>query len=839
MASTLRDIADQMAAVGIFVPDGFELKVTEASFDRFRPAGQKSKKKSAWYRIYENRTLKGNIYYSGSFGIRSEVYLIKPSAGDWTPEEKREVEERAKQAREEQIKSRAELAQRAANKALELWSIAGEIVKPHGYIERKHIKPYGAKFLNGQLLIPMYKDKKLVGLQFIYEQKDEDGIDKRFLTGTDTVGAFCPLGKINEDTKVLYVVEGYATGCSVREATDLPVVVAFNAGNLDPVVQRIRSQLPDTKIIIAGDDDRFIMARARAFFKNHFDIYPEIGSGTKGQLQCFDSPLVGSVECEVYTAKKDGASGVFGHVKYERNGHKVNQTINIVNAGKVKATIAAKNHRACIVFPKFSEKGPNASGTDFNDLIAQEGIIKAKHQLNHTNLKPLTAKSSSFDVEDDLMKMMLRRYTLIYGTTAVWDDDEGKLIDIAPLRLAWGKREIDAWLNSPERRMIAQENLVFCPNGDVPEGCVNIFKGWPIEPDSRRPCQKIIDHLFNLCGQDRRIYDWVVRWLAYPLQHKGAKMFTSLVFHGIQEGAGKNIVFDVIGRIYGPRCSRTITQTQLQSQFNDWLSGKLFCIADEVISSADKRLLKNLLKTMVTGHTHQIQGKGLPWREEPNLTNFVFLSNELQPLLLDERDRRYMVVYTDQKHQPEYFEELAQEIENGGVEGFYAYLLSYPLGDFKPWTLPLDTDAHKALKALGKGADARFIDEWIMGDLDYDVGPVSGRDLYRAFALWAKESGERFICSQTAFLTRLGRIMPSKRKRVEVFAGDVVLAEANPVNPAGYVVEKQITVYYPSKIGDQDPDIDLSTDEEMTLSVRKFQLQVAKKERWTGGSKVL
>lgn len=839
MASTLRDIVDQMATVGIFVPDGHELHPTGASFDRFRPVGQKSKKKSAWYRIYENRTLKGNVYYSGSFGIRQEVYLIKPSANDWTPEEKREVEERAKKAREEHIKTREELAKRAAEKAQHLWSVAGEIVKPHAYAERKKIKPYGAKFLNNQLVIPMYKEKNLVGLQLISEQKNEDGVDKRFLTGADTVGAYCPLGKINEDTKVLYVVEGYATGCSVREATDLPVVVAFNAGNLEPVVQRIRSQLPEAKIIIAGDDDRFIMNRARRFFKDNFDLSPEIGSTTKGVLQCLESPLVGAVETEVYTAKRDGATGVFGHVKYERNGHKVNQTISIVNAGKTKATIAAKNHRCCVVFPKFAKKDSISSGTDFNDLVTQESLYQAKQQLNHTALKPLASRSSGTDPEGDLLKMMLRRYTLIYGTTAVWDDDDAMLVDIAPLRLAWGKREVEAWLNHPDRRMIPQEHLMFCPNGDVPEGCINIFKGWPVQPDARRPCQKIIDHLFNLCGKDRRIYDWVVKWLAYPLQHKGAKMFTSLVFHGIQEGAGKNIVFDVIGRIYGPRSSRTITQTQLQSQFNDWLSGKLFCIADEVISSADKRLLKNLLKTMVTGHTHQIQGKGLPWREEPNLTNFVFLSNELQPLLLDERDRRYMVVYTDQKHQPEYFEELAAEIENGGVEGFYAYLLAYPLGDFKPWTQPIDTEAHKALKSLGKGADARFIDEWVMGELDYDVGPASGRDLYRAFTQWAKASGERFICTQTAFLTRLGRVMPSARKRVDVFVGDVVLDNADPSYPAGNTIPRQITVYFPSKIGDPDPDINILSSEEIAVSVRNFQLQIAKKERWTNGSKVL
>ena len=458
MASTLRDVADQMASVGIFVPDGFELKVTGSGFDRFRPADQKSKKKSAWYRIYENRTSKGNVYYAGSFGIRSEVYLIKPSANDWTAEEKKEIAEKAKYAREQYQQERQKLADRAARKARELWSEAGEIVKPHKYLERKHIKPYACRFLQQQLVVPMYKDKVLVGLQFIFEEKNEDGIDKRFLTGTDTVGSFCPLGKITDETKLLYVVEGYATGCSVHEATDEPVVVAFNAGNLDPVVQRIRAVLPEAKIVIAGDDDRFILSRARRFFKEHFDINPEIGSNTQGKIQFAHSELAGDLELEVYTTKKDGATGVFGYVKYEKNGRKVKQTINITNAGRTKATIAAKNHRCCLVFPKFSQK---TTGTDFNDLVVEEGLQAAKQQLLATNLKPLGQKQKEPDAGDrDLNDMMLERYTLIYGTTTVWDDVVGELIDIAALRLAWGKKAVEWWLGDYKRKMIYKENLI-------------------------------------------------------------------------------------------------------------------------------------------------------------------------------------------------------------------------------------------------------------------------------------------------------------------------------------------------------------------------------------------
>ena len=200
-----------------------------------------------------------------------------------------------------------------------------------------------------------------------------------------------------------------------------------------------------------------------------------------------------------------------------------------------------------------------------------------------------------------------------------------------------------------------------------------------------------------------------------------------------------------------------------------------------------------------------------------------------------------MVIYTDLQRDPEYYEELSQEIENGGVEGFYAWLLDYPLEDFRPWTQPIDTEAHKALKALGKGADARFIDEWISGDLDYEVGPAASRDIYRAFQLWAKSSGEKFIPSSTAFFTRLGRVMRCERKRVDVFRGDVGIDDARVQDGPhfGQTVNKQLKIYFPASVGDKDPDIILLSEKEIGESVRKFQLTVAKAEDWTHGGDLL
>lgn len=826
MAADLRDIVDQMASVGIFVPAGYALKVS-GKFERFRPADQKAKKKSAWYCIYEHYTRSGKVYYAGAFGIRTEKYVIKASTKDWTSEELKEAREFAKKAKLKNQQDASERAQSAAKTANYIWSHARNGVPvTFAYCVKKKITPYGAKGYRDRMVIPMYRGGLIVGMQFILPEKNEDGQNKLFLTASDTVGAYFKIGSLSTDPQqTIYVVEGYATGCSVHHATKLPVIVAFNAGNLEPVIAGIRAKMPDAKLVIAGDDDRHILIRARAFFEK-FGLRPEISATSKGKVQYYTTEQYGDVKIDVGYTRINGSQAIVGTMEYSREGRRITQKLDFSNAGRIKAMAAAQKHGCCVVFPIFSKKG--TGGTDFNDLEIEEGTEVIAKQLDATKLTPYEGEKKKSKNSRVSLDYLLKRYTLLYGTTDVWDHEKREVIQLEKLKPYWGKFSIDLWLDSPKRRSADLDQLIFMPTGTVPEGSINMFTGWPLKPDSSKSCHLIVEHLYYLCGKDDDVFDWVVKWLAYPLQHPGAKMHTCMLFYGAQEGTGKNMFFeDVIQRIYGDEYSVTINQQMLQDPFNGWLSHRLYCVADEVVSSADRRLLKNQIKTMITGKRHTINEKNLARRFERNFTNFVFLSNENQPLLLDEFDRRHMCVLVNTVHQPEYFKALASEIESGGVEAFYQYLLDYPLEDFCPATKPLRTRAHDELIRLGKTADRRFIEDWLAGDTDYPVGPVAIVHLYQAFKMWASMQGERFYPSQTAFGISLGHFMSSARKRVEVFAPGLDLNELKATdNFYGKVQKKQLTIYFPDVV--LTDFTDMGRDEQIACYVRQFQLTMAK-----------
>ena len=141
------------------------------------------------------------------------------------------------------------------------------------------------------------------------------------------------------------------------------------------------------------------------------------------------------------------------------------------------------------------------------------------------------------------------------------------------------------------------------------------------------------------------VMHWILCWQALPLQKLGTKMQTACVFHGAQ-GTGKNLYWDVWRDLYGVN-GITVGQTELEDKFNGWISRKMAIIADEVVSRQEMYHGKNKIKLIVTQHDKfPIRGMQQETRWESNHANVVFLSNESQPLALEERDRRMTVVYT-------------------------------------------------------------------------------------------------------------------------------------------------------------------------------------------------
>lgn len=183
-------------------------------------------------------------------GEARTIWYNDPKAKPWTDEEKRSwAAKRATAATEQerryqQAALQADIAIRAAK------------TEEHNYLVLKGFPDEKGLVLDDKLIIPMRNvvTNKLQGYQAIRWLPDEMKYEKKMLTGMRAKNAVLYLG--NRDLPECWLVEGFATGLSVRNALrsvglNASVVVCFSASNL----VQVADQIPGKRFVFADNDE--------------------------------------------------------------------------------------------------------------------------------------------------------------------------------------------------------------------------------------------------------------------------------------------------------------------------------------------------------------------------------------------------------------------------------------------------------------------------------------------------------------------------------------------------------------------------------------------------------
>ena len=758
MAANYDDVLGQMRAIGLLV-DSLEV----GRLRRCRVEGDREKR--GWYHLHELRLDNGTDVLVGSFGVwrgaENNSQKVELRRQELTNEQREGLRKRlAEDKRRAELARKAE-AERAAQAAAKVWRKC----KEHGdcdYLHKKGIGAHGVRFSpQGALVIPLLDVTGQVhGLQVIRDSRKAGGsraLGKEFWpAGIIKKGRFHLLG-MPAPGGILLLVEGYATAASLYEATGLPVAVAFDAGNLAHVAEALHKRYKLARILVCADDDTTQKCQ-------HNDC--------RQRVWLNDGPI-----CP-HCGQPHGAG----------------------NAGISSASATAMQVGGAWMAPQFHDEEGRRTGwlehgrklNDFNDLHAAEGLHAVRAQVEARLIAlgwrgQATGRSPAAQAHGDggrkapeklrpmdSLDELLERFALVYGQGGtVFDHQEHILLPLGDMRDACLTRELHrAWAEHPDRQIVRVQEVGFDPAGTDPEIHCNLWAGWPTTPKAGK-CEYLIDLLRYMCAGDSRpeeLFQWVLRWLAYPIQHPGAKMKTTLVIHGPQ-GTGKNMFFEAIMGIYG-RYGRVIDQSAIEDKFNDWASRKLFLIADEVVARSDLYHVKNKLKAFITGEWIRINPKNMAAYDERNHVNLVFLSNESMPVILEDDDRRHAVIWTPGKLSKDFYAGVLAELENGGGAALHDYLLHLDLGDFDQGSLPPMTDAKRELIDLGKDSPSKFVQAFETGDIDGFPAanapklllPALSADIYELYVTWCRNVGLKSL-NQPKFANALMRKHKARTER--------------------------------------------------------------------------
>ena len=723
------DVLDQLRGAGLLV----QHLEADGKMHRCRVDGQ-DRENRGWYVLHEWRGNDGELYVVGSYGVwlgnDNGATKVKLKGVQVSDAEKAAMRARMAEDRKRAAADRKREAEAAARRAEGAWRKALTTPPADGavdYLHRKGVESYGLRYTgSGAMVIPMLDARGTIhGLQFIlpaqHPRRRKTGRDKEYWpAGLQKQGHWFQIGAVAHGG-VCLVAEGYATAATLHAATGLPVAVAFDAGNLRHVAAAIKKARNTSKILICADDDYLQKCRA-----------------------CRQPTPVAEEACQ-HCGEPHGAE----------------------NAGVREAAAAAVQVGGARVAPVFPADRGGKKLTDFNDLQHFEGaglpMVRAQIERVIDDLGWRVAPSRAGPTPEgggESGRMVSRlsiadavsRYwgTYGFGGEVLFDQVERRLVAKKDVMNLLPRHGWDTLKDHPAWRVALDTEVGFDPTEKDAAVRCNLFGGWPMEPAPGK-CTALLSLLEYLCSGEQNsaiVYQWMLKWLAYPLQHPGAKMHSAIVVHGAQ-GTGKSRFFEAYARIFGPY-GRVLGQEALEDKFNaDWAQAKLFILADEVLARQELYHIKNRLKGFITGDTIRVNPKNIAAHNEKNQMNLVFLSNERQPLVLENDDRRHLVIWVPPKPGDSFFNEVNAEIENGGVTALYQHLLDLDLGDFRPWTRPPMTGAKEDLITLGLSNEERFVREWRALELEGADGevlpfcPCLGSHLYHVYSLWCERNGER------------------------------------------------------------------------------------------------
>jgi len=265
------------------------------------------------------------------------------------------------------------------------------------------------------------------------------------------------------------------------------------------------------------------------------------------------------------------------------------------------------------------------------------------------------------------------------------------------------------WLQRMDRNQL--DSMTYAPGKpSVVGGALNRWRGLASQPKQGYigPWNELLDYLFP----DAAARKYFEQWLAYPIQHPGAKLKTAVVLHSRVQGIGKSILTEAVAKIYGLN-AQVIDETQLYDKFNSWQLDKQLIVGEEIQGGRDKKATIERLKLLVTSQVVSINQKFQPQFDIPNVANFIFLSNNPDPIYLSDQDRRFWVWEIPQveKLSAGFYNDFRNWKESSeGIAALHWHLLDeVDTKDFNPDASAPMTESKKEMIELNRSE----LDRWV------------------------------------------------------------------------------------------------------------------------------
>ena len=166
--------------------------------------------------------------------------------------------------------------------------------------------------------------------------------------------------------------------------------------------------------------------------------------------------------------------------------------------------------------------------------------------------------------------------------------------------------------------------------------------------------------------------EWFYSWMSFNIQKPGMRCKVTPLLIATDHGTGRGWIVELMTSLLGGwNCEKTKMSTlngeSGAGQFQDYMNNSLLCCIEEV-KDGDKRYgVTDTIRDYLTENTLEINLKYGAKATKPIYTNFFWMSNHADAVVLTEEDRRINVFKTEDKPKGnDYYERLYQWLEDKG-----------------------------------------------------------------------------------------------------------------------------------------------------------------------------
>jgi hypothetical protein len=319
-------------------------------------------------------------------------------------------------------------------------------------------------------------------------------------------------------------------------------------------------------------------------------------------------------------------------------------------------------------------------------------------------------------------------------------------------------------LTKLQNRIASQYVYARCTHIPYPPGpppviprTFNLFPGFRANPARDDSVIRLtLAHIRECwCRGDNELTSWVLGWFACLPQRPRTKPCSAIVVRGAP-GSGKNVITDFLQEnVLGAAISlNTTSMGSVLGQFTGVTEGMRLIVINEAALTGDQWAAANeKLKGFITDARGTRERKGVETEQCSDFFAFIILSNRVEPLRVDEGDRRFCCLDTAAPNRSRaYWDALHAEMNAPGAgNAFMGFLMDYDLSTWDGRVVP-DTPMHRELMAGHVHPIREFVDEFFAArnDNDADIAALhpgtptvpgcsrvmSKSEFYEAFVEW-------------------------------------------------------------------------------------------------------